>query len=125
MLRDHEKMAMFRRGKHGALISCVPATGSGLPGGSVTHKSGRKKINNALRTGKPILCRASNKVALRLATYIEVIRARRTPDGTILVMDALGEDGITWGCNCVIRSESVPIGTPMFDPTPRLVRNKE
>ena len=121
MTRDAEDRALFKRGRHGALVSRILATGSSLTGGSVQHRSGRRRLNEAIAEGKPILCRASDGVAMRVATFDEVLRAHKASDGKILVMEVLAEDGISWGCACVVRKEQLS-QVPLFDPKPRLVK---
>ena len=88
MSRDAEDRALFRRGKNGALVSRIPATGSSLFGGSLTHKTGRKKLIAAISEGRPILCRANDGVAVRAASFDEVIKAHQAPGGRTTSKDA-------------------------------------
>ena len=125
MPKDFADRALLKRGKHGALVAKVPATGSSLAGGSVIHRSGRRKLREAMRDGRPVLVRKADGVALRAAGFLEILEAHRSPNGVILVMDVLDVDGVSYGCDCVVRKERVVASTHKFDPRPRLVKRKK
>lgn len=125
MPRDFADRALLKRGKHGALIPRSPASGSSLPGGSVTHRRGRRQLREAMQEGRPILVRESDGVAIRPAHFEEVLKAHRSPNGVVTVPDVLSSDGIHYGCDCVIRTERSEHKAVKFDPTPRLVKKKK
>lgn len=124
MPRDFADRAMLRRGRRGALVSRMPATGSSLPGGSPITIGMRKRLIRAQDAGKPILVRASDDVCIRAATFDEVVKAYKSYDGRILVSDVIGTDG-AYGCMCFVKRWPTLIDRHV-DPEmePRLVKDR-
>ena len=80
----------------------MPRLTANMHGGSGIHSRGRKRLNKALGMGKPILCRADDCVAIRAATFDEVLKSYKSPDGVIWIpteMDCVGH----YGVRCVVK----------------------
>jgi hypothetical protein len=125
MPREHADREILSRAKSGALKVRVPATGSSLSGGSVAHRSGRKRLNRALHAGKAILVRVSDGVCLRAATWEDCAEWFRMPSREFFVPTVLAEDGVSYGTLCTVKRWAPELDTkPAFDAKPRLVKHK-
>lgn len=76
---------------------------SSNPTPSVLHVRARKQLIRAIRDNRPILVRMEDNVAIRPATFDEVLKAIKSYDKAIWVPDVLDVCGLSWGTKCVIR----------------------